>query len=130
MEKMASNHYHWSSERVIQKKSSGVYGVDAVDLLVTKVDALAQRFGRMNTSSSGSSLGMMYEVGPYLKYVAFKGTLLVSVTLLSREWSMPMLCKISTHAPHRTTPTQTHTTPIGEIIQISSYHPMPLNLSP
>ena len=33
LEEMASNNYHWSSERTAPKRSSGIYGVDAVELL-------------------------------------------------------------------------------------------------
>jgi len=38
---MTSNNYHWSSERAIPKRTGGVYGVDAMDLLASEVDALA-----------------------------------------------------------------------------------------
>ena len=66
LEEMASNNYHWSSERTAPKQSSGIYGVDAVDLLASKVDALAQRFDRLETPSpgslTGSSSGAMFEV--------------------------------------------------------------------
>jgi len=41
LEQMASNNYHWSSERVIPRRGSGKYGVDVVTLLARKVDALA-----------------------------------------------------------------------------------------
>jgi len=51
LEEMASNNYHWSSERATPKRASGVYAVDAVDLLASKVDALAQRFDRLETPS-------------------------------------------------------------------------------
>ena len=61
LEEMASNDYHWSDERAIQKKSSGVYGVDAIDLLMSKFDALAQRFNRMNTPSSRASSSMGWD---------------------------------------------------------------------
>ena len=44
------------------KKSSGIYGVDAMDFFATKVDALAQCFDRLETSSLGNSSCMMYEV--------------------------------------------------------------------
>ena len=40
-EEMVSNNYHWFSERATPKRANGVYGVDAVDLLASKVDALA-----------------------------------------------------------------------------------------
>jgi len=41
LEEMASHNHHWSSERATPKRTSGVYGVDAVDMLASKVDALA-----------------------------------------------------------------------------------------
>ena len=41
LEEMASNNYHWSTEIVTPKKSSGRYEVDAVTLLARRVDALA-----------------------------------------------------------------------------------------
>lgn len=66
LDDMTSNNYHWSNERATSKKASGVYGVDAVDLLASKVDALAQRFDRLETpsgSSIGGSSGKMFEVG-------------------------------------------------------------------
>jgi len=40
LEEMPSNNYHWTSERATLKRTSGVYGVDAVDLLSSKVDSL------------------------------------------------------------------------------------------
>ena len=64
---MISNNYHWASERATSRRTGGVYGVDAVDFLDSKVDALAQRFNRLRTPSSGSlvgsSSGTMFEVG-------------------------------------------------------------------
>jgi len=66
LEGMVSNNYHWSSEGAIPKRTSGVYGVDAVDMLASKVDALAQRFDRLRTplgSQVGSSSGAMFEIG-------------------------------------------------------------------
>jgi len=41
LKEMASNNYHWSSERATLKRTSGVYGVDAMDLLASTVDTLA-----------------------------------------------------------------------------------------
>jgi len=40
LEEMASNNYHWSNERATLKRASEIYGIDAVDLLASKVDAL------------------------------------------------------------------------------------------
>ena len=42
LQEMAFNNYHWSSEWETPKRASGIYGIDAVDLLASKVDALAQ----------------------------------------------------------------------------------------
>jgi len=76
LEEMTSNSYHWSSKRATPKRTSGIYGVDAVDLLTSKVDALMQFFHRLITPSSGglsgSSLGTMFEVGVFVRFVAFK----------------------------------------------------------
>ena len=67
LEEMVSNNYHWSSERTASKQSSGIYGVDVVDLLASKVDTLAQRFDRLGTPSlgslAGSSSDAMFKVG-------------------------------------------------------------------
>ena len=41
LEEMASDNYHWSSERAIPKRASGIYGIRAVDVLASKADALA-----------------------------------------------------------------------------------------
>jgi len=41
LENMASYNYHWSSERLTTKRSSGKYEVDVVTLLVCWVDMLA-----------------------------------------------------------------------------------------
>jgi len=41
LEKIASNNYHWSGKRANLKRSGGGYEVDVVDLLASKVDALA-----------------------------------------------------------------------------------------
>jgi len=70
-----------------------------------------------------------------MRYVASKATLLLSAIILTRELSMPMPCKSSDLA-HKITPTQTHTTSVGDITQISPtktitpFLPMPLTLKP
>jgi len=59
-EEMASNNYHWSSERTTPKRGGGRHEVDAVTLLASRVDALAQRLDRVPTrsaTSAGSSIG-------------------------------------------------------------------------
>jgi len=133
LEDMASNNYHWSSEQATLKRTSGVYGVDVVDMLANKVDALVQRFDRLGTPL-GSQVGALQvpclRVGPSVRYVASKAMLLLGAIPFTKKLSMPMLCKTSTLA-HKITPTQTHTTPVGEIILISPtetttlFFPMP-----
>ena len=56
IENMAQNHYQWTSERVItasspSKKEAGMYDISSLDHLAAKVDALTQKFDKMNTSS-------------------------------------------------------------------------------
>ena len=66
LEEMASNNYHWFRERATPKMNSGVDGVDVVDMLANKVDAIAQRFDKLGTPSGsqvGSSSGAMFEIG-------------------------------------------------------------------
>jgi len=56
IENMAQNHYEWTSERVItasspSKKEAGMYEISSLDHLAAKVDALTQKFDKMNTSA-------------------------------------------------------------------------------
>ena len=57
LEEMASNNYHWASDRATTQRGGGKYSVDAVTLLASRVEALAQRFEKMSShpSPSGSS---------------------------------------------------------------------------
>ena len=77
LEDMASNNDHWSSERATSKRTSGVYGVDAMDMLASKVDTLAQRCDRLRTPSSGSqvgsSSGAMFEIGALCEICGLQG---------------------------------------------------------
>jgi len=62
-EEMTSNNYHWSSERATPRRNGGKYEVDAVTLLASRVDALAQRLDKVGTfptpgGPSGSSIGI------------------------------------------------------------------------
>jgi len=41
LEEMASNNYHWASDRATSQRMSDKYAVDAVTLLANRVDALA-----------------------------------------------------------------------------------------
>jgi len=63
LEEMASNNYHWVTDTAAPQRSSGKYAVNAVTLLASRVDALAQRLDRVGTSptpgrSLGSSVGV------------------------------------------------------------------------
>ena len=63
LKQMASNNYHWASDRITQQRSGGKYAVDIVTLLASQVDALAQRIERVGTSltpggPSGPSVGV------------------------------------------------------------------------
>ena len=77
LEEMASNNYHWSSERAAPKRASGIYGIGAVDLLASKVDALALRFDRVGTPPPGSLMGgpsgAMFEVGALCEICGIQG---------------------------------------------------------
>jgi len=42
LEEKASSNYYWSSERTTPKRTNAVHGVDTVDLIASKIDALAQ----------------------------------------------------------------------------------------
>jgi len=60
---MASNNYHWSSERATSKRSGGKHDVEPMTLLASRVDALVEMLDRVGTcltqgGSSGSSVGV------------------------------------------------------------------------
>jgi len=57
LEEMASNNYHWSSDRATPQRGGGKYSVDVVTLSSSRVDALAQRLEKVTSSPSpvGSS---------------------------------------------------------------------------
>jgi len=55
IEDMAQNHYQWTNERAVttsspSKKEAGMYEVSTLDHLAAKVDALTQKFEKMNVS--------------------------------------------------------------------------------
>ena len=63
LEKMTFNNYHWASDRATMQRGDGKYSVDAVTLLASWVDALAQRFEKISSHPSpGGSLGSAVEV--------------------------------------------------------------------
>jgi len=56
IEDMAQNHYQWTNERAItastpSKKEAGMYEVSDYEHLATKVDALTQKFEKLNVST-------------------------------------------------------------------------------
>jgi len=57
LEEMASNNYHWRSDRATPQRGDGKYSVDAVTLLASRVDALAQKLEKVSSSPfpAGSS---------------------------------------------------------------------------
>ena len=60
LEEMASNNYHWASERATLKRGGGRHEVDAVTFLASRVDTLAQRLDQVATPSTtfaGPSMG-------------------------------------------------------------------------
>ena len=63
LEEMASNNYHWEGDRATPQRGGGKYAVDAVTLLASRVDALAQRLGKVSSSPSpGGSSGSNIEI--------------------------------------------------------------------
>jgi len=72
-EGIASNNCYWSGERTILKRSSTKYDIDAMDMLVSKVDALTQKFDRLGTSTPGGSSGMMYKASVLCEVYDIKG---------------------------------------------------------
>jgi len=63
LEEMASNNYHWGSDRATPQRGGGKYAVDTVTLLASRVDALAQRLKKVSSSPSlGGSSGSNIDV--------------------------------------------------------------------
>jgi len=63
LEEMASNNYHWGSDRATPQRGGGKHSVDAVTLLASSVVALAQRLEKVSSSPSPSgSSGSNIEV--------------------------------------------------------------------
>jgi len=63
LEEMTSNNYHWASDRATMQRVGGKYLVDAVTLLASRLDALAQRLEKVSSSPTpGGSLGSTVEI--------------------------------------------------------------------
>ena len=61
LEEMASNNYHWASDRATTQRGGGKHTIDVVTLLASQVDVLAQRLEKMSShptpgGSSGSAV--------------------------------------------------------------------------
>jgi len=54
LEEMASNNYHWASDRATAQRGGGKYAIDAVTLLASRVDALAKRLEKVSTCPTQS----------------------------------------------------------------------------
>jgi len=62
LEEMASNNYHWASDKATPQRGGGKYAVDPVTLPASSVDALAQRLEKVSSSPSPvGSLGSAVE---------------------------------------------------------------------
>jgi len=74
LEEMTSNNYHWSSKRAAPKRANGIYGIDAVDLLASKVAQCLDRLGTPPPGSLvGGSSGTMFEVGAICEICGIQG---------------------------------------------------------
>ena len=99
LKEMTSNNYHWSSERAISRRSGGKCDVDTVTLLASKVDALAQRLDRVDTSPlQGVLQGHQLESTLSARPVVCRSTHPLSATMVLLPLSTPTSCITST--PH------------------------------
>jgi len=74
LEEMASNNYHWASDRGTTHRGDGKHTVDAVTLLASRVDALAQRLEKMSSHPTpGGSSGSTIEVCAICKTCGVQG---------------------------------------------------------
>jgi len=96
LEEIASNNYHWTSERVAPKRGGGKHKVDAVTLLASGVDAVAQQLDKVATpsvTSAGHQWGPMYTVRP----MVYRDIPPLSVTMLPLALNTSTLSIITTH---------------------------------
>ena len=73
LDKMTSNNYHWSSERVSSKTSSGKYDVDTLGFPTCTMDALAQQFDTLGAPTPGHWSGMPYASGAICEIYGIQG---------------------------------------------------------
>jgi len=67
LEEIASNNYHWSSKRANPRRGSGRHKVDALTILASRVDALAQRLDRVATSVREKKNRVLIFINPKCK---------------------------------------------------------------
>jgi len=72
LEEMASNNYHWSSERATPKRGGGRHEVDAVMHLASRVAVLAHRLDRV-AASPGTSAGPSMRAYVYCETCGVQG---------------------------------------------------------
>ena len=60
------------------KKNDGKYDVDAVNLLASKVDALAQRFDQLSATAPGSFSSMVYGIGDVCELCRIQGHMAIN----------------------------------------------------
>jgi len=105
LEEMASNNYHFLSERATPSCRSGKYDVDVLTLLASQVNALAHRLDRVGVSSlPGNSSGSSVGVYAICETMVCRGIPLLNTIMVTLPLSMPMLCTILTPR-HRAIPT-------------------------
>ena len=134
LEEMHSNNYHWSSDRATPQRGGGKYSVDAVTLLASRMDALAQRLEKVTSfpSPAGSS-GSVVDVYTICETCGVQGPHLPSVTMahLPLNTSMPIRItslhhsifptSLPTTKGERLTPTP-HIQPPSQLLKITCAH--------
>jgi len=114
---IASNNYHQLSERATPRRSGGKYNVDAVTLLASRVDALAQRLAKWVTAQFQATLqGHRLVYVPFVRSVVCRSTHLLSATMVPLPLSMTMPYTALTHY-HSTIHTPTLTVQSGKATQ-------------
>jgi len=81
LEEMASNNYHWASERGTPKRGGGKHKVDAVTLLASRVDTLAQCLDKVGTPST-TSAGPSMRTYAYCEACGVQGHTSIKCTML------------------------------------------------
>jgi len=96
LEEMFSNNYHWSSERATPWRGGGRYEVDAVMLLASRVDALAQCLDKVATPSV-TSVGPLMGACAYCETCGVQGQ--TSVECYNAPLSIEHVNAFHSHSP-------------------------------